>query len=175
MILILNLGFTSSAACSVCIPGTYSVCGQSSCTTCDTGTYSTKTGATSSAECGFVLKIFEFQAPYLLDEVTENIKSRISLAVSNVLGIPARNVVLAVSTYLAFRRQQSKVLVSVGILDYQGSVANYASKLTQEKLNIEMVALGLKSVQVLITGMINIHDHFMRTQSIRTSRNLIRR
>jgi hypothetical protein len=146
----LFLGGTSSSTCYVCIPGTYSGLGQSSCSICYSGTYSTKTGATSSAECRIVLKIFQFEAPYQLTEVTENIKNRMSLAVSNVLGVPAYNVVLTFVTYMGYtsRRQQTVLRVSVGIIDFQGSAASYASKVTQQKFDFEMGALGLKSGQV---------------------------
>jgi hypothetical protein len=154
--LILASGETLSAACSVCVPGTYSRLGQSSCSLCYTGTYSSKTGATSSADCGIVLQIFKFEVSILLEEVNDDIKKRMSLAISNVLGVPASNVVLAYSSYIASRRQQTKVLVSVGIVDFQGSAASYASKVTQENLNLEMGALGLKSGNLIpITGIFN--------------------
>jgi hypothetical protein len=158
----LTSGATSSAACSVCIPGTYSGHGQSSCSKCNTGTYLTKTGATSSAECGLVLKIFQFEVPYLLEEVTDDMKKRISLAVSNVLGVSASNIVLTFSSFIPSRRQQTKMLVSVGIIDFQGSAASYVSKVTQEKLNLEMGALGLKSGQLVpVTGMLTFDLSFM--------------
>jgi hypothetical protein len=100
------------------------------------------------------LKILQFEVPYLLEEVTDDMKIRLSLVLSNLLGVPASNVVLTFSSYIASRREQAKVLVSVGIIDFQGSAASYASKITQENLNLEMGALGLKSGQlVLTTGM----------------------
>jgi hypothetical protein len=168
-ILIFTLGDTSSASCSFCIPGTYSGRGQSSCSICNTGTYSSKTGATSSAECAIVLKIFQVLVPYLLEEITENIKNRIALAVSNVLGIPGSNIVLTFSSYKAFRRQQAKVLMIVGIIDFQGSASNYASKITQENLNIEMWALGLKSGQLLmITGMFKTDVNLMNLNLLKS-------
>jgi hypothetical protein len=99
------------------------------------------------------LQIFQFSAPYLLAEVTEDIKRRMTLAVANVLGVLASNVVLTIFSYTADRRQQSSVLVRVGITNFQGSAGSYASKVTQERFNIEMQALGLKSGQLVpITG-----------------------
>jgi hypothetical protein len=164
---ILISGVALSSACTFCIPGTYSERGQSSCITCNTGTYSTKAGTTSSAGCGIVTKIFQFEAPYLLEEITDSIKNRISLAVSNVLGVPASNVVLSFSTYIESRRLQAKVLVSVGIVHFQGSAASYASKVTQEKLNFEMGALGLKSGQVIQSpGIFKFHVNLINLKPL---------
>ncbi len=158
-----TLGGISAAVCSTCLAGTYAEFGWSTCSSCDLGTYATKTGATSSATCEIVLQIFQFKAPYLLTDVTENIKSRMSLAVANVLGIISSNVVLSFTTSVFDRRQQAGVLVSAGITDSQVSAASYASRLTQDKLNTEMVALGLKSIQLVqITGM----SHELRILSI---------
>jgi hypothetical protein len=107
-----------------------------------------------------VLQIFQFSAPYLLAEVSEDMKRRMSLAVANALGVLASNVVLTISSYVADRRKQTSVLVRVGITNFQGSAASYASKVTQERFNIEMQALGLKSGKLVpITGI--FYDFFI--------------
>jgi hypothetical protein len=107
-------------------------------------------GATS---CTSVLHIFQFKAPYRLSEVTEDIQRRMSIAVANVLGVNAINVVLTFSASLDRRSQSTGVLVSAGITDVEQSPASYASKITQDKFNKEMAGMGLNYGQlILLTG-----------------------
>ncbi len=62
------------------------------------------------------------------------------------------------------------MLVSVGIIDFQGSAAGYVSKVTQEKLNLEMGALGLKSGQLVpVTGMLTFDLNLMKLGSNTTT------
>ncbi len=151
LILLCPLGATSAAACSQCRSGTYSIFGQSACSNCSSGTYSSSSGATSSAACRFVLKIFQFKALYLLEDITDEIRIRMSLAVANVLSVNVSNVILTFSsTSIEGRRgQQPGVLVSAGITEFQGSAKDYAPRVTQDKLNNELSALGLRSVQIV--------------------------
>jgi hypothetical protein len=80
----------------------------------------------------------------MLSEVTGNIKSRMSIAVANVLGVNAINVVLTfVSVLLDRRSQPTGVLVSVGITDFELSAESFASKVTKDKFDKEMTAMGL--------------------------------
>ncbi len=150
--MVITLGVASSASCSTCTAGKFAGFGQRVCSSCKPGTYATNEGATSSAACSIVLQIFQFKAPYLLSEVTGDIQSRMSMAVANILGVNARNVVLTLVSSNR-RDQQPGVLVSAGITDFQGSAASYASKVTQSILTTEMTALGLNSGQLVsITG-----------------------
>ncbi len=84
-----------------------------------------------------------------------------SLAIANVLGVDARNVVLTFSSVILDRRaQQTGVLVRAGIADFEGSAAVYASKITQDNLNTEMAAVGLKSGTLIsFTGI--SHDQLL--------------
>jgi len=45
--------------------------------------------------------------------------------------------------------QQKGVLVNVGLKDFQGPTAPFASRLTQDAINTQMTQLGLRSVQVI--------------------------
>jgi hypothetical protein len=147
----LDFGFTSgstfSVACSACSAGTYSAVGQRICNNCEPGTYARKTGATS---CSIVLQIFQFKAPYQLSEITVDMQSRMSTAVANVLGVNAINVVLTFvpATLDQIRRlsgQLTGVLVNAGVTDVELSAASYVSKVTQDKFNKEMTAMGLSN------------------------------
>ncbi len=110
-------------------------------------------GATSSAACSFVLQIFQFKSQYLLSEISVEIHHRMSLAVANVLVVNVTYVVITFLSALFDRRSvQTGVLVSVGITEYQDSAASYASRVTQDKFNKEMAAMGLKAGQLIVTG-----------------------
>ena len=145
-------GSTYSAGCSSCIAGTYSAFGQSTCSSCELGTYAKKTGATA---CSIVLQIFQFKAPYLLSELTVDIQSRMSTAVANVLGVNAIDVVLTFVPVALDRRsgQPTGVLVNAGVTEVELSAASYASKVTKDKFNKEMTAMGLSYGQLIATGM----------------------
>ena len=76
-----------------------------------------------------------------------------SIAVANVLGVNAINVVLTFSASLDRRSQSTGVLVSAGITDVEQSPASYASRITQDKFNKEMAGMGLNYGQLtLLTG-----------------------
>ncbi len=83
------------------------------------------------------------------------------LAVAHVLGVNVSIVVLDFASFTFDRRgQQSGVLVSAGVTDFQVSVANYGSRVTQDRLNTEMAAVGLNSgLLVSIAGVFHIQVH----------------
>jgi hypothetical protein len=152
----LTAGVSAASACSVCNPGTYSASGQRNCSSCGPGTYAKYTGALLS--CITFLQIFQFKAPYQLSEVTVDIKSRMLIAVANVLGVNAADVVLTfVPDTLDLRSLSSKptgVLVNAGLTDVELSAASYVSMVTQDKLNKEMATMGLSTGQLISgTGM----------------------
>ncbi len=115
-----------------------------------------KTGSTSSS---IVLQIFQFKAPYQLSEVTVEMQSRISTAVANMLGVNSIDVVLTFVPATLDRRsrlngQPTGVLVSAGVTAVEFSAASYVSKVTQDRFNKEMAAMGLSSGQLIpATGM----------------------
>ncbi len=79
-----------------------------------------------------------------------------STAVANVLGVNAIDVVLTFVPVALDRRrgQQTGVLVNVGVTDVELSAASYASKITPDKFNKEMAALGLSTGQLVsVAGM----------------------
>jgi hypothetical protein len=101
-----------------------------------------------------VTSIFQFRAQYQLSEVTEDVRSKMLFAVANTLGVETSSVILRF-VLLQDRGQrsllqQTGVLVSVGLVNFYGSVSLLLSRLTQENLNLKMQAVGLKSVQLII-------------------------
>ncbi len=76
-------------------------------------------------------------------------------AVAKMLGVDAKNIVLAFDSVTLERRgQETGVLVRAGIIGFQGTAASLASKVTQDKLDTEMLALGLNSGKLVYsTGM----------------------
>ncbi len=96
--------------------------------------------------------ILQFKAPYSLSEITSNIRDGMATAIATAMGKKA----LAKSVTLNFtevdirRSQQRGVLVDVGLRDYQGSTEVLLSSLKASNINTEMLALGLRPVQVLV-------------------------
>lgn len=82
-----------------------------------------------------------------------------STAVANVLGVNAINVVLTFIPVTLDRRsgQPAGVLVNAGVTDVDLSAASYASKITQDKFDKEMTAMGLRYGQLISTGMKRIY------------------
>ena len=74
---------------------------------------------------------------------------------AKMLGVDAKNIVLAFDSFTLERRgQETGVLVRAGIIGFQGTAASLASKVTQDKLDTEMLALGLNSGKLVYsTGM----------------------
>ena len=83
--------------------------------------------------------------------MTSNVRNGMITAIATAMG----NNALAESVILKFtevdirRSQQRGVLVDVGLRDYQGSTAVFISRLTESNINTQMLALGLRPVQVL--------------------------
>ncbi len=101
------------------------------------------------------MQIFKFKIPYLLTEInrSEENQKRIAAAVAKLLEVKADNVLLTFAETFLRRAQQAGVLVSVAVADLQASAASYASKITQEKLETEMLSVGLSTGQLVsITG-----------------------
>ena len=104
--------------------------------------------APSNSTVGVTI-LFQFQAPYSLTELTDDLREKMVLAVAKALGVNPSEVVLSFDA-VGRRRvlQQSGVLVSVGV---RGSVAGI-SQISQEVLNSQMAAMGLKPVTVINTS-----------------------
>ena len=155
-----------AAWCAACPPGTFSAGGQSICTQCLQAAYSTAWGqsdctvqatTTPAPDNSSVVPIFEFIVQYQLSEITADIQLKMSIAVAGVLLVSTSRVVLSFAEVDLRQRvllQLKGVLVSVGLKDFQGSSAQFASQLTKGNVDSKMAALGLKSVQsVTISGM----------------------
>ena len=78
-----------------------------------------------------------------------------SKAIASVISVNASKLVLTIVDASMRRRrllQQQGVLVSVFLQDFKSSTSQFASLLTQERLNVQMTALGLKSIQLISTS-----------------------
>jgi hypothetical protein len=108
---------------------------------------------TSDATPSTVL-ICQFEANYQISEITEDIRSKLLLAVSNTLGVDASLLVLAfvevdLSLRSEHRVQVRGVLVSVSLKVAQGSTTPAFAPISQESLNIRMNLLGLRAVKLV--------------------------
>ena len=75
------------------------------------------------------------------------------MAVAKLLQVNTGSVILSfASVTLRVLQQQEFVLVSVGLVNFQGSRAAFASVITQEKINSEMETVGLKPVELLTSA-----------------------
>ena len=77
-----------------------------------------------------VVLIFQFQAPYQLSEMTDDVVNKMTRAVAEVLNVNASNVVLS---FVAMRRrallqQSGGVLVSVSLKDYEAPSGGFGSR-----------------------------------------------
>ncbi len=100
-----------------------------------------------------LVPIFAFKAQYQLSEITSDIRERMTKAVASLLQVNTLGIVLSfASATLRNVQQQEFVLVRVGLVNFQGSTAAFASIITQENLNSEMAAMGIKSVELLTSG-----------------------
>jgi hypothetical protein len=98
--------------------------------------------------------ICQFEANYQISEITEDIRSKLLLAVSNTLGVDASLLVLAfaevdLSLRSEHRVQVRGVLVSVSLKVAQGSTTSAFAPISQESLNIRMNLLGLRAVKLV--------------------------
>ncbi len=98
-----------------------------------------------------IVQIFQFKAQYQLSDITSDIRDRMTTAVSNLLKVNAKNVSLSFVS-VPLRIMQEFVIVSVGLVNFQGSLAGFSSMITQEGINAEMAAAGLKSVELLTSA-----------------------
>jgi hypothetical protein len=98
-----------------------------------------------------MVAVFQFKAPYLLSEITENIRAKMVLAIANILDVNASMVVLEFSSIVRRRAilEQAGVLVSVGLINFHESVSIFAARITQANINSKMEAVGLMAVQLM--------------------------
>ncbi len=97
-----------------------------------------------------IVLVIQFKAPYQMSELTPDLRTKIATAVANVIGVNASTVSLTfVEVDLRRQAQQKGVLVSVGLKDFQGPTAPFASRLTQDAINAQMDQLGLRSVTLV--------------------------
>ncbi len=115
---------------------------------------------TASIACSLIpipsgsVKIVQYKAPYLLSEITIDIRNKMAKAIASSISVNANTVVLSIVDASLRRRrllQQQGVLVSAFLQDFKGSTSEFALLLTQERLNTQMAALGLKPVLLIST------------------------
>ena len=133
-----------SLICQICL----SLAGTASAT-------SSATLAQTAAAAPSYLVIAQFQIAYQLSDITADIQSRMTLAVSQVLGVDVSRVLLTFASINLRRNnlrhllQQQGLLVTTSLAGFQGNstaAAQLAMQLTQDNLNRRMTGLGLKQV-----------------------------
>jgi hypothetical protein len=117
-------------------------------------TFLATSGQTSARSYSNFVLIFQFKAQYQLSDITNDINTRMTMAVANLLQVSSTDVILSFApttlrqeSYL--RMQQDGVLVSVGLANFQGSITALTAMITQESINTRMAAESLKSVALL--------------------------
>ena len=115
--------------------------------------------ATPSTATAIVVPVLEFMIPYLLSDITEDIKFKMAVALSAALNIGDPSIVVLTFKEASLRRrkllQQTGVLVTVGLRGFTGSASQLASKVSLASLNNQLAMQGLKqaqSLQVISTG-----------------------
>jgi hypothetical protein len=101
------------------------------------------------------VQILQFKASYLLSEITTDVRNKMAQAIASVISVNASKVVLSIVDVSLRRRkllQQQGVLVGVYLQDFKGSPLEFAALLTQERLNAQMTAFGLKPIQLISTS-----------------------
>jgi hypothetical protein len=109
-------------------------------------------GASACDPISAAVVVLQFKIEYLLSELTSTVKSKMAAAIANVIGVDAMYVFLRFTEINLQRRQlmqQKGVLVDVILLGFKGSPAVFASNLTESNINRQMVASGLKQVQII--------------------------
>jgi hypothetical protein len=107
----------------------------------------------STTSDGNIVPIFQFKAQYQLSDITSDIRNRMIMAIAKLLQVNTESVILSfASVTLRVLQQQEFVLVSVGLVNFQGSRAAFASVITQEKINSELETVGLKPVELLTSA-----------------------
>ena len=96
----------------------------------------------------------EFEAPYQLSEITEDIRSKYALALASILHVDASLIVLAfveidLSLRSGRRLQARGVLVVVSVKLGQGSTAPAATQISQGTLDSQMSLLGLRAAKLV--------------------------
>jgi hypothetical protein len=100
------------------------------------------------------VQIFQFKAQYRLSDISDDIRIRMTRAVANLLQVSILNVILSFASMTArILQQQESVLVSVGLVNLQGSTVALISMLSQKSINLHMAAEGLNSVEIFIKAL----------------------
>ena len=112
-------------------------------------------GLTPTSSASKIVQIFQFKAHYSLSDITNDIQSRMTAAVARLLQVNFSAVILSFSSFNLRQivrprvlLQQESVLVTVGLIDFQGSIAVLKLRISQEKVNEQMAAENLLPVQL---------------------------
>ena len=138
---------------------------------CIASSYSTIQGATSPTDCvpqvqstsdqsqlsnnatRYFVQIFEFTTSYDFAEMTDVVRGKMQLAISNMLKISQDFVVLVIYRVQDDKKGrqmlQTSFLVKVGLIGYTGSLSNLVSRITEQNLISELLALGLNSIRLV--------------------------
>ena len=164
----MTAGADSSGVCLKCGAGTYFQVGQSTCLPCLEGKYATEQGTMLPAACTpiitsstgtnlaihIVVTIFQFKALYPMSDITEEIQNKMTIAIAKLLEFNASSVLLNFAPVNLRREVHSRTLpegtlVTVGLVNFQGSAAQFAPLIDQQRIDSEMATEGLMSVELL--------------------------
>jgi hypothetical protein len=99
-----------------------------------------------------VIQIFQFIAPYGISDITDVMLTKMISAIAAVLNVETSSVILTFAPFHPGRRhllqQKSYVVVSVGLRNFNQPAGEFASRMTQDNLNLNMGKVGLEQVYI---------------------------
>jgi hypothetical protein len=120
--------------------------------------------SSTTAYQSLVVQILQFKVEYELTDITAEIRNKMATAIANVIRMSSSMVVLSFAETEMNRRrkllQHKAVLVTVSLKDFQGSTAQFAEQLQQDKLNVQMASLGLKPIAVFSSSTLSGNSVF---------------
>ncbi len=100
------------------------------------------------------MTLFQFKVAYQLSEITEDIKNKLLVAISKALGLDKSTLFLSFAEADMNRRAavQKGVLATVSLVNHGSPTTSLLSLITEDSINSQMSAQGLKSVQLVNVG-----------------------
>lgn len=106
-------------------------------------------GVSSCKPVAAAVVILQFKTTYLLSEITDIVQHKMVTAIANALGVENNTIALTFSEVDILVRVLKGVLVDVILPGFKGSPSEFASRLTDQNINLQMEAMGLKSVLMM--------------------------
>ena len=109
-------------------------------------------GQISTTSANNIVSIFQFKAPYSISEITDVLQNKMAMAIANLLNVGTNNVILKFTSTILRVIQREAVIVSVSLVNFQGSTSALASIITKDNINSAMGREGLASVELVTTS-----------------------